>query len=367
MATRRGDGPRPWKARWWDERGRERSRGFPTKKAAEAHEREMRTRVQQIKDGVLVDPGAIVYRDLVELFLGARPGRRGSRWLNEMLAYSLAAFGPVYVRTIQPHEVGRWVNGLTSARHPGRPLAAKTKQHILDVMRQVLNFAVENGYLARSPARPSAVASPKRYSEPTRVQPFASWSEVLAVAEQAGSHGPLIRFACATGLRPEEWIALRWSALDLVYRTLSVLRVVVDGVEYEAQGKVPGALRTVELAAPAVRALDELPRPLDRDAIVFPAAKGGVIHLDNWRQRVWKPAVAAAGLPHRPLYQMRHTYATLALDQGCSLEWIAEQLGDDIRTARKHYARFRVKRNVMERARLDKLEGGADERQADRK
>ena len=87
-----------------------------------------------------------------------------------------------------------------------------------------------------------------------------------------------------------------------------------------------------------------MPWPIRQDAPIFTTAKGRRVNIDNWRKRTWNPALERAGLPHRPLYQMRHTYATLALAEGATLEWIAEQMGHtDTRTTKRHYARF-VKR-----------------------
>jgi integrase len=59
------------------------------------------------------------------------------------------------------------------------------------------------------------------------------------------------------------------------------------------------------------------------------------------RRSVWKKALETAGLEHRPLYQCRHTFATLALAAGADLYWVSKQLGHaNIATTLKHYARF---------------------------
>lgn len=56
---------------------------------------------------------------------------------------------------------------------------------------------------------------------------------------------------------------------------------------------------------------------------------------------MWKKAIDRSGLDYRPLYQMRHTFATLALAAGADLYWLSKQLGhESIRTTLKHYARF---------------------------
>jgi len=59
------------------------------------------------------------------------------------------------------------------------------------------------------------------------IRPFRSLAEVDAVAEGAGDYGALIRFACATGLRPEEWAALTWADVDFAARTATVNKVWV--------------------------------------------------------------------------------------------------------------------------------------------
>jgi integrase len=69
--------------------------------------------------------------------------------------------------------------------------------------------------------------------------------------------------------------------------------------------------RAVPLQAKAIEALDRLP-PSD-NPILFPNARGGHIEFHVFAQRHWKPAQEAAGIePHRDVYDMRHTYATLA-------------------------------------------------------
>jgi integrase len=51
--------------------------------------------------------------------------------------------------------------------------------------------------------------------------------------------------------------------------------------------------------------------------------------------------MTASGLEYRPLYQMRHTFATLALAASADIYWVSKQLGhESIRTTLKHYARF---------------------------
>jgi integrase len=61
--------------------------------------------------------------------------------------------------------------------------------------------------------------------------------------------------------------------------------------------------------------------------LLFPAARGGPIALSPWRNREWTPAVRAAGLKHRTIYALRHTYASLSIAAGVSLFELCRLMG----------------------------------------
>lgn len=343
-----GTGKRPWRARVYDEHGRRRLLSFPTKRAAEEYEREVADKKARLAAGLPIQKGPIRYDDLCALYLDNYTAE-SKPWLERMLRHSRTRFGSVQVHLLRPEQIGAWL-------HSELDLAAKTKNHVLTAMRQVLNAAVEWGYLSVSPARPAAVKPPRGSTNPTDVRPFQSWAEVLRVADHAGHYGPLIRFACATGLRPQEWMALEWADIDRAARVVHVRRTVrQDGSVTEA-GKTAGALRVVTLSAPALRALDDVVRRIDTP-LVFTTPQGKRIRRENFRRYVWVPALQMAELEERPPYQMRHTFATLALAQGCTLEWVGKELGHaDINITRKFYARFTKVVDDRMRALLDQME-----------
>lgn len=326
---RKLEAPRPYEARG-RENGRQYRRRFRTKKEAVSFELQVSAREARRRNGLPEERGPITIEALVERFLD-QYDRPSKKWKEEMLRYSVAKFGGMRIGDLSSERIGSWIASL-----PHNP---KTNKHILDSLRQVLNQAVEWGYLATSPARPAAVRGPRQAAPDIR--PFRSWAEVEQVAVAAGVYGPLIRFNSATGLRPEEWAPLTWADVDFAARTVTVNKVWVDGELRFNQGKSEAAFRTVALQQRALAALGSLPRPLQSDSLIFAAPRGSHINLDNWRRRVWKKAMAASGLEYRPLYQMRHTFATLALAAGADIYWVSKQLGhESIRTTLKHYARF---------------------------
>jgi integrase len=74
---------------------------------------------------------------------------------------------------------------------------------------------------------------------------------------------------------------------------------------------------------------------------VFPGKTGKPLEVNNLRNRVWYPAIAAAGLRRRTMYQTRHTFASLMLSHGEDPLWVARMLGHtSLDMIFKHYGKF---------------------------
>ena len=145
----------------------------------------------------------------------------------------------------------------------------------------------------------------------------------------------LVSLLAYAGLRPGEGLALTWGSVG--HHVLVIDRSYVCG---EMKLTKTGRRRTVEIPHPLRDDLELLrPHVVDPDAPVIRSRQGtGLLDLRNWRNRVWDPAVDAAGVRATP-YDCRHTFASLLIHEGRPVVYVATQMGHASSTLTlDHYA-----------------------------
>jgi integrase len=290
--------------------------------------------------------GQITLSELAEAYLAQHEAEpRTIAKLRWLLAKATCALGDRRVVDLRSDEIGAWRTTLPEGH----------RFEATQALRQVLNRAVAWTIIDSNPAK-AGVDNPRRQHPEKR--PFESWAEIYAVADHLGPvYGSMVVFAAATGLRPGEWIALEDRDVDRDARVVFVRRAFAHGKLKST--KTRRSTRAVPLQALALDALERLP-PRPDTPLLFPAPRGGYLDLHNFRRRSWKPAQRAAGIePVRRPYDLRHTFATLALRAGISTFDLSRFMGASLTMIDRHYGHLARDGREHAAALLDSL--AADE------
>jgi integrase len=328
-----------WAIRYRDARGVRRQRGgFRTKREAkEVLDDELR----KARLGPLYRPEATL-QELVDAFLEQYQGAPASRdWLRHYLVKSTDAFGAHAIGEVGVLDISRWRASLPETMRHGAHRA----------LRQVFAAAVRWRWIDRNPAVDVANPQHPRPAFP----PFECWDDVEALAVELGPFGPLAIFCVGTGVRPEEAFGADWSDADLAAGVFTVRKAFAKG-RLKTYAKTERSRRRVPLRAKVVASMETLPR---RNGVLFPAAEGGRINIDNWRSREWGPALVAAGLEHRRIYDMRHTFATWSLAAGMSIFTLARRMGTSVQVIDATYGHLARDADDHDRDLLDAYDAKA--------
>jgi integrase len=322
-----------WAIRYRDARGIRRQRGgFRTKAEAKAV---LDDELRKARLGPLYRPD-VTLRELVTVFLEQYEGAPASKdWLRYYLVKSTDAFGDETIGRLDALTIARWRGSLPETARYGAHRA----------LRQVLASAVRWRWVEHNVALD--VGNPHHPRK--EFSPFANWAEVDALAAELGPFGPLAIFCVGTGVRPEEAFAADWDDVDLESGVFTVRRAFAKG-RMKSYAKTARSRRRVPLRGRVAAAMVQLP---SRDGIVFPASGGGRVGIDNFRSREWTPAQQAAGLPHRRIYDMRHTFATWSLAAGMSIFTLARRMGTSVQMIDATYGHLARDADDQDRVLLD--------------
>lgn len=277
-------------------------------------------------------PSQATFAEWVEDYLRAATHLRASTLRQKTLVLRrrfVPALGPVRLADLTPLHV-REVLG-----HMVVSLSPQTVRGEYAVLVAVLNAAVDDGLLPRSPAPRRPNLPPVRVSAKAR----ASVEDLARLAERIdGRYSALVWTAGLLGLRWSEVAALRVSALDFLARPGAVHVVETSDGPWT---KTASGTRTVPMPDELVQILAEhlaAAAPHTPDTRVFTAPSGGDLRYNDFRERQWLPATRDAGLEGLTFHGLRHSAAGNWRAMGIHTQVIAKWLGHaDDRVTSKVY------------------------------
>lgn len=217
----------------------------------------------------------------------------------------LPVFGPLRLDEIGRSVVLEWFDGYSLTAPAGANRA-------LDILRQILNYAIECDYLEANPTRGV------RHNPRPKITRFLSRDEVERVYAALNAHRgrgsgrqqvAIISLLMLTGCRKSELVHLRWNEVDG-----DVLRLTDSKT----------GPRTVFLSRAAQAVIARQPRT--GSPFVFPSLTDGTEPRSN-ELSLWRKVRREAGIEDVRLHDLRHTFASHAVMRGVPLPVLSHLLG----------------------------------------
>ena len=171
--------------------------------------------------------------------------------------------------------------------------------------------------------------APKVQKIEMQILPPEHIKDYLEAADRRGLL-PMFYLELVTGLRKGEITALLWSDLDAKNKTISVSKQYVKNPNGEltlSRPKTETSVRKVSIPQDAVDLLIAEHGKHPENPYMFPSPVTGEMYYPDSVVNLHKKILKDAGLPHIRFHDLRHTFATLALQNGVDVKTVSSMLG----------------------------------------
>lgn len=221
-------------------------------------------------------------------------------------------------------EHGR-VNRKSGKGNPG--LSSTTVRSVHLMLHCAFERAVKERLIPRNPT--DDCIAPKARKVEMKILPPEHIKAYLNAA-QAREVLPMFYLELVSGLRKGELVALLWSDLDAREKTISVSKQYIKNPNGEltlSRPKTETSVRRVSIPQLAVDLLIQEHEKHPENHYMFPSPVTGEMYYPDSVVNLHKKILKDAGLEHIRFHDLRHTFATLALQNGVDIKTVSSMLG----------------------------------------
>jgi integrase len=289
----------------------------------------------QINAGLTLDGAQKSLSDFLEQWLGSirlsvRPMTL-SQYRQIVRMHIIPMLGSIKLKDLRPDQIQTLYNQKLDSG-----TSARTVLLIHAVLHRSLKQAFKWGIIGRNPA--SVVTRPKVVRKEMMTLNDNQVRTLILIAKGT-RYEVLFWLAVTTGMRQGELLGLRWSDLDWRSKKLHVQRQLqrTSAGQIFSEPKSAAGRRVIMLGDETIKKLRAHLGVLSQERqiageqwqendLIFPSTKG-----TPWDQRnmykYYKRFLRKAGLPDIRFHDLRHTAATLMLQQGVHPKVVQERLG----------------------------------------
>lgn len=249
-------------------------------------------------------------------------------------------FGKKEIQKITPLELERWQNQLLQKyKH-------LTVQKYRSILFSIFDKAVQNDIISKNPLEKITAPKNIRGLKVDEISPFNE-NEIAKILENAddGYMKNFITLMVSTGLRPGEIIALKWSDINFEKQTINIERTRVRAKKGEAftdgLPKTESSIRTIDMLSKALEALKEQFEITKEKEYIFINSSGYPFYSHDIIGVNFNKILKKANIQARPLYNLRHTFASQLISKGVDIVWVSKMLGHkDVSITLKVYTKY---------------------------
>lgn len=326
------------------DKGKPQRKYYYGKTRAEVMEK-MNEALAKTKNGTYTEPSKILMAEWLDTWLNEymEPSLRPTTWESyktQIEKHIKPALGHIRLSQLQTSHLQKLYNDkIKGGRADGKPggLSPRSVKYIHTVIHSALNQAKLEYMITINPA--DAVKLPKQNKKEMATLETEGIKTLLREAMNS-KHYITYLLALATGLRRGELLGLRWKDTDLARGTVTVnqglVRVKGKGLIFQ-EPKTGLSNRTInipqnvanELKAHKKRQAEEklfMGSAYKDNGLVFAREDGEPID-PRGLTRHFERLLNRAGLPKICFHDLRHTFATMSLQEGVAVRTIQETLG----------------------------------------
>lgn len=252
-------------------------------------------------------------------------------YLSSLKNHILPYFENTPINQIKPSDLALWQNKVLERVSAGR------LKNIRIVLNTILEDALNDEIITKNPF--SSVKLPKR--NPIIIHPF-TLDEIKAILGRAeGMYQSFYAVGFFTGMRTGEIVGLKWEDIDFERKEIHISRSIRMGVE--SSPKTSNSIRTIDLLDSLVPYLKkQFYRTGAKQSYVFLTQNDThIFDAKNIRDFDWTKLLKKLDLTYRPIYHMRHSFASMMIENGEDILWVSNMLGHkSSKTTLDRYAKF---------------------------
>ena len=332
--------PKPYGVYWRNPfTSKQESAYFATKLEAEKHNSLVRHRLKYEKESFRPEdteeePEAGSVAAILGLYLQAR---KFSPTSLKMTLYHLktvlAFFGRMRIEELERKAVSVYL-----AKQSASGVSPLTSHRRLSILRAALSWAEESSLIERNPLAGLKVSKgkPERIAPPTPTE----LGNILSVSPPHLQRAIFLSFYLGVRVGPSELLSLKWEDVDIAR---GVIRV------WSAKKNLHMPYRDLPIHS-------DLLSMMKQWQLLDGRGEGVIVHYGHKPvmsiKSAWKSAKEKAGIVRRLRpYDLRHAFATFALDAGADIKAVAEMMNhSDPSMILRHYQHTKeaTKRNIVE-------------------